>query len=112
MNRKIFLGTAAAVTVLSFAGIAQAGIFGAHVRSGSYPVTIKKQDAAVEIVQVADADKNMKATRVCPVMKMPLKAGEGIAIEHQGKTYYFCCAGCAEKFKQNPSAYLDQKAGG
>jgi Cu+-exporting ATPase len=30
--------------------------------------------------------------------------------EHAGKTYYFCCAGCAEKFKANPQAYLNQPA--
>ncbi|MGP0017781.1 MAG: heavy metal translocating P-type ATPase [Candidatus Sulfotelmatobacter sp.] len=30
--------------------------------------------------------------------------------EHAGKKYYFCCAGCGEKFKANPQAYLN--AGG
>jgi Cu+-exporting ATPase len=29
--------------------------------------------------------------------------------EHAGKKYYFCCAGCGEKFKANPQGYL--KAG-
>ena len=28
--------------------------------------------------------------------------------EHDGKTYYFCCGGCAEKFKGNPQGYLDK----
>ena len=27
--------------------------------------------------------------------------------EHAGKNYYFCCAGCAEKFKGNPQGYLN-----
>ena len=26
--------------------------------------------------------------------------------EHAGKTYYFCCAGCMEKFKVDPQKYL------
>ena len=30
-------------------------------------------------------------------------------VEHAGKTYYFCCPGCAEKFKKDPSKYLDPK---
>jgi Cu+-exporting ATPase len=30
--------------------------------------------------------------------------------EHAGKTYYFCCAGCAEKFKTNPQTYLNKPA--
>jgi len=29
--------------------------------------------------------------------------------EHEGRKYYFCCAGCGEKFKANPQGYL--KAG-
>jgi Cu+-exporting ATPase len=30
--------------------------------------------------------------------------------EHAGKNYYFCCAGCVEKFKANPQTYLNQPA--
>jgi Cu+-exporting ATPase len=29
---------------------------------------------------------------------------------HVGKTYYFCCAGCAEKFKTDPEKYLRKPA--
>jgi P-type Cu+ transporter len=28
--------------------------------------------------------------------------------EHQGKKFYFCCARCVEKFKADPSQYLDK----
>ena len=30
--------------------------------------------------------------------------------EHAGKKYYFCCAGCLEKFKANPAGYLNKPA--
>jgi P-type Cu+ transporter len=30
--------------------------------------------------------------------------------EHAGKTYYFCCAGCAAKFRAEPNKYLDGKS--
>jgi len=30
--------------------------------------------------------------------------------EHGGKKFYFCCAGCAEKFKSNPAGYLNKPA--
>ncbi|MFZ0731859.1 MAG: heavy metal translocating P-type ATPase [Candidatus Sulfotelmatobacter sp.] len=30
--------------------------------------------------------------------------------EYQGKKYYFCCAGCGEKFKANPESYLKKSA--
>jgi len=30
--------------------------------------------------------------------------------EHAGKNYYFCCAGCVQKFKTDPQAYLNKPA--
>jgi Cu+-exporting ATPase len=30
--------------------------------------------------------------------------------EHAGKKYFFCCAGCVEKFKSDPAKYLNQEA--
>lgn len=27
-------------------------------------------------------------------------------VEHQGKTYYFCCSGCDTKFTKDPAKYL------
>ncbi|HKC71317.1 MAG TPA: YHS domain-containing protein, partial [Terriglobales bacterium] len=30
--------------------------------------------------------------------------------EYAGKTYYFCCAGCAQKFEAEPERYLAPKA--
>lgn len=26
--------------------------------------------------------------------------------EHEGQTYYFCCAGCQRSFEDNPGKYL------
>jgi Cu+-exporting ATPase len=31
--------------------------------------------------------------------------------QHHGKTYYFCCGGCAQKFQQEPEKYLSVQAG-
>ena len=30
--------------------------------------------------------------------------------QHAGKNFYFCCAGCVEKFKANPQIYLNKPA--
>src|SRR5579863_7420985 len=30
--------------------------------------------------------------------------------EHAGRNYYFCCASCAEKFKDEPEKYLNKPA--
>jgi Cu+-exporting ATPase len=32
-------------------------------------------------------------------------------VEYAGKAYYFCCGGCAEKFKAEPEKYLNPPAG-
>src|SRR4051794_2260664 len=41
----------------------------------------------------------------CPVMPHLAAVAEHRA-EYQGRTVYFCCEECVEKFKQNPAAYL------
>jgi YHS domain-containing protein len=30
-------------------------------------------------------------------------------VEHEGKTYYFCCPGCDTEFKADPAKYLKPK---
>ena len=40
----------------------------------------------------------------CPVMGG--KINKAIYTEYKGKKVYFCCAGCAEKFKEDPEKYL------
>src|SRR5579863_6279550 len=29
---------------------------------------------------------------------------------HEGRTYHFCCAGCAQKFRNEPAKYLNRAA--
>lgn len=30
-------------------------------------------------------------------------------VEYNGKTYYFCCSGCDQKFARDPKKYLEKK---
>ena len=46
---------------------------------------------------------------VCGMNVSPVTAK--YVYKHGGKKYYFCCAGCADKFKANPSGYLNKPAG-
>ena len=46
---------------------------------------------------------------VCGMTVEPATARGG-AVEHAGKTYYFCLPGCREKFAKDPEHWL-QKAG-
>jgi P-type Cu+ transporter len=41
---------------------------------------------------------------VCGMKVDPAKAAD--TADHNGKTYYFCCKGCATKFRANPDSYL------
>jgi Cu+-exporting ATPase len=41
---------------------------------------------------------------VCGMTVDPERAGA--RVEHSGKTFYFCCAGCADKFRAEPEKYL------
>jgi Cu+-exporting ATPase len=44
---------------------------------------------------------------VCGMTVDPARASE--SHEHAGKTYYFCCRGCQEKFSAEPAKYLTPK---
>jgi YHS domain-containing protein len=42
----------------------------------------------------------------CPVMGHEIEKSEAASsLEYNGKTYYFCCTGCKEKFEQDPEKY-------
>ena len=44
-----------------------------------------------------------------PVCGMNVNSGTAKHVhEHKGKRFYFCCGQCVEKFKANPSQYLNQ----
>lgn len=64
--------------------------------------------------------QNLKVVDTAPagVAKDPVcgmsvnKATAKHTFPHAGATYYFCCAGCATKFKAEPDKYLKQAQGG
>jgi xanthine dehydrogenase accessory factor len=45
-----------------------------------------------------------------PVCGMTVTAGSSAyPLEHEGVTYYFCCAGCRQKFEKDPAAYTKRE---
>lgn len=43
----------------------------------------------------------------CPVMGTKINPSRAYAkTEYKGKTYYFCCAMCPDKFEKDPEKYL------
>ncbi len=56
-------------------------------------------------------DSEVAATETDPVCGMKVNPATAKAkAEHGGRTYYFCCARCAEKFKADPKQYLERVA--
>jgi YHS domain-containing protein len=56
----------------------------------------------------ATAAKNEMAT--CPVLGTTMSKDKMIPYEYKGKTYYFCCPPCVEKFKKSPEKYIKNPA--
>jgi P-type Cu+ transporter len=50
----------------------------------------------------------MERDPVCGMMVSPARAAAQAV--YAGKTYFFCCAGCADKFRAEPAKYLNMKA--
>ncbi len=66
-------------------------------------------DAKGPLVKPGDAKPGDKTT--CPI------SGEEFVVdassphtEYNGKTYYFCCAGCKKKFESDPAKYSAPKS--
>ena len=62
------------------------------------------------VVLAGIAQAQAEETVVCPVGGEKIKKSEAkISYEYKGKTYYFCCDMCKEKFMKNPEKYLEKK---
>ncbi len=49
----------------------------------------------------------------CAVSGKEIEKSEAAgSMEYKGKTYYFCCAGCEEKFVKNPEEYINKETEG
>lgn len=46
----------------------------------------------------------------CPVLGTTMSKDKMIPYEYKGKTYYFCCQPCVEKFKADPEKYIKNPA--
>jgi Cu+-exporting ATPase len=63
--------------------------------------------ASVALVMAVDDKKASDDTLKCPVSGMEFTKSEASPeYEYKGKTYYFCCAGCKDKFEKDPEAYI------
>lgn len=62
-------------------------------------------------VMVTAADQKADDMVKCPVSGEEIKKSEAKGtFEYEGKTYYFCCENCKEKFMENPEKYAHQES--
>jgi P-type Cu+ transporter len=59
---------------------------------------------------MAELNPNLALDPVCGMTVNPASAKA--KVDHAGKTYYFCCTGCAAKFQAAPDQYLKPKLSG
>ncbi len=67
-----------------------------------------EQEAAAEAASAVE-----ETHAIDPVCHMEVEiSGAAYVSEHDGASYYFCCAGCQTRFEENPQAYLEPEAAG
>jgi YHS domain-containing protein len=75
---------------------------------GRSPQEVSMGHENMEEMKMENTDENTNMNVVeCPVMGTKLSPSSAYGkTEYQGKTYYFCCAGCPAQFEANPENYI------
>ncbi|MEO6603393.1 MAG: YHS domain-containing protein [Polyangiaceae bacterium] len=62
----------------------------------------------------AAADQHSVPEQLDPVcgMTVALEPPAALRVEHEGMTFWFCCAGCREKFTARPDLFVGEPASG
>ena len=103
MNVSTLFALSAAL-VITACGTAPAPVAPAASAASPTPSTAAAPPSASKAKEPGDA--KVGETTKCPV------SGEEFVVEatspkseHDGKTYYFCCAGCKKKFEAEPGKF-------
>ena len=82
--------------------------------SGSSAASVGSVGSAASVTagsSASSADSVQRAEAVDPVCGMTVAAGPSAhPLEHEGVSYYFCCAGCRRKFENDPAAYVKDES--
>lgn len=61
---------------------------------------------------VAPGETQVGDRSTCPVSGEEFVVSESSpSVEHEGRTYHFCCPGCASRFEADPEKYLGGSEG-
>lgn len=87
MKRMGYFAGMATVAVISLTMYASPAVFaGSDCCAAKQAAAAEKAEAKCITCEKAISDKS-----------------KAVKVEHEGKTFYFCCECCAEKFKKDPS---------
>lgn len=76
------------------------------------PAQEEQATAGAEQPLVAPGEAQIGDRTTCPVSGEEFVVSESSpSVEHEGRTYYFCCPGCVERFQANPSEFTGEGSG-
>ncbi len=81
------------------------------VQPASQPTKAGEKTAAVALVKPGLAKVGDKSWCLVSGEEFTV-AADSPKVTHEGKDYYFCCAGCDKRFEENPQQFLNKKAPG
>lgn len=99
------------VALVAFASVLSLGSLVACGGNHAAPETPAAPDAGAAATPSKGAVKEAGDAKVGDTAKCPVSGEEFTVeasspkVEHDGKTYYFCCGGCKKKFEADPSKY-------
>lgn len=86
-----------------FAGVASVALF-------STAFSVNSPAVAGECCSTKQVSTAVKAETKCVACGKAIGDKEkAVKAEHEGKTIYLCCEGCADKFKKNPGDCMRDK---
>ena len=68
------------------------------------PLQAEKKPGAMTMPMPAKKIAVAAEQTMCPIMEMAID--KNVFVEYKGKKVYFCCAGCEDKFQEEPEKYL------
>lgn len=83
-------------------------LFGCGGGAATEPAQGEAATAGAEQPLVAPGEARIGDRTTCPVSGEEFVVSESSpSVEHEGRTYYFCCPGCLQRFQADPSGFLE-----
>ena len=95
---------------IALVGLIGCGSSGAAPATGPSTPAATSSAAEAEKPAIAPGEAQVGDRTTCPVSgdTFVVKA-DSPKVEHEGKSYYFCCPGCDAQFEADPDKYLQKK---